>query len=93
MYNILKTADCRATRIKYGARGPRSAIHVQDVCRVQFMPDSLSSVWGNSVHFAKYLMLRFSNGYSCHGCPILTDLYREYGNQGQYRILLVLAIC
>ncbi len=27
------------------------------------MSDSVSSVWGHSVHFAKFPMLRFSKGY------------------------------
>ncbi len=33
---------------------------------VLFMSDSLTSVWGHTVHFAKFLMLRISKGYSSH---------------------------
>ncbi len=52
------------------------------------MSDSLCSVWGHSVHFAKFPVLRFSEGYCSHSChPILTKLYGKYGNQ-EYRLML-----
>ncbi len=34
--------------------------HGASVCTVPFMADPLSSVWGHSVHFAEFSMLRFS---------------------------------
>ncbi len=43
---------------KLGTRGPRVYI-----CRILFASDSLSSVWGHSVHFAKFAILRFSKRY------------------------------
>ena len=49
MCNILKTADRRAKRTKFGTRG--TIVHT---CRELLMPDSLSLVWGHSVHFAKF---------------------------------------
>ncbi len=54
------------------------------ICRVLLMPDSLSLVWGHSVHFAKFPMLRFSEGYispSFHS--ISTKFYCKYvGHEG-----------
>ncbi len=44
--------------------GTRPTIYY--ICRVLFMVDPLSSVWGHSVQFAKFLMLRFSKGYCSH---------------------------
>ena len=46
-------------RWKFGTRG--STVHI---CRVLLMPDSLHLVWGHSVHFARFPMLRFSKCYS-----------------------------
>ena len=43
---------------KFGTRG--STVHI---CGVLLMAESLSLVWGHSVHFAKFRMLRFSKGY------------------------------
>ena len=34
---------------KFGTRGTKA-----HMCRVLLMPDSLSLVWGHSVHFAKF---------------------------------------
>ncbi len=42
--------------------GTQGAMYCICTCRVLFMSDSLSSVWGHSVHFAKFRMLRFSKG-------------------------------
>ncbi len=47
MWNISKTADCRAKQT-CGTRG--TTVHIYAVL---LMPDSLSLVWGHSVHFAK----------------------------------------
>ncbi len=44
---------------KFGTRGTFT-VHM---CRVLLVPNSLSLVWGHSVHFAKFPMLRFSKGY------------------------------
>ncbi len=44
---------------KFGTR-PGPKVHI---CRVLLMPDSLSLVWGHSVHFAKFPILRFSKRY------------------------------
>ncbi len=65
MCTILKMADRRAKTTKFGTRGPRYY-----VCRVRYMSDSLSSVWGRSVHIATFLMLRFSKRYSYSFDPI-----------------------
>ncbi len=71
MCNILKAADRNGW--KSGGRGPISCICT---CRVLFMPDSLISVWGHSVHFANFTLLRFSTGYSSHSShTISTKLY------------------
>ncbi len=52
------------------------------------MPNSVSMVWGHSVHFAKFEMLRFSKGYcspSFHS--ISTKFYCKH--VGQKRIQAV----
>ncbi len=43
---------------KFGTRD--TTVHM---CRVLLMLNSLSLVWGHSVHFAKFPMLRCSKGY------------------------------
>ncbi len=43
------------------------------------MSDSLSLVWGHSVHFAKFPMLRFSGGYTAPTIgSILNPLARKF---------------
>ncbi len=89
MWNILKTADRRAKQMKFGTRGPKKSI-----CRVIFGSGHLSSVWGHSVHFAIFPMLRFSKGHCPHGFrPISTNFYGQHGNQGGIQLLHFLAIC
>ena len=62
---------------KLPIRGP-----MQCICRLLFMSDSLSSIQGHSVHFAKFPMLIFSKGYCSHRFyPISTKLYGKHGNQ------------
>ena len=57
--------------------------------RVLWISGSLSSVWDNSVHFAKFPTLRFQMVTLLRQIyPILTKLYGKYGNHGQYRLLL-----
>ncbi len=85
MYNVLKTADRRAKRIKSGNHGPMNCIY-----RTLFMSDS----WGHSVRLAKFLMLRSSKAYSSHSFPpISTKLYGMYGYQGCMGTIAFLAIC
>ena len=74
---------------KFGICGPRNSL-----CRVLFGSGHLSSVWGHSVHFAKFPMLRLSKGYCSHNFySISTKLYRKHGNQGEYMLLAFLALC
>ncbi len=58
MRNISKRADRRALvsegEREFGSRA--TTVHIQ---RVLFMLDSLSLVWGHSVHFAKFPILQF----------------------------------
>ena len=61
MCNILKTADQREKRGKFWGCSLMYCI-----CTVLFMSESLSSVWGHSVHFAKFLILKLSKGYCSH---------------------------
>ena len=77
MCNILKMADRRTKSTKsFETLGPMYCI-----CGVHFVSDSVSSVWGHSVHFAKFLMLGLSKGYYSHNFhPISTKLYGKYGN-------------
>ncbi len=50
--------------------------------------DSVSSVWGPLVHFAKFPALKLSKGYYSHSFhPISTKLYGNYGNQGGKRAI------
>ncbi len=65
-----------------------------DVCRVLLMPDSLSLVWGHSVHFAKCPILRFSKHYSFNNFHhILPKLHAKNHNQGLIWAITFLAIC
>ncbi len=53
------------------------------------MSDSLSSLWGHSVHSAKFTMLRFSEGYCSHSFHLIsTKLYDKYAIDGEYRLLI-----
>ncbi len=52
------------------------------------MSDSLRSVWGHSVHFAKFQMLRFLKGYCSHSFhPVLTKLYERYISHGEIQAI------
>ncbi len=85
--NILKTADRRAKRMKIGTWGTSNSL-----CRVLFGSSHFTSVWGYSVHFAKFPMLRFSKGCYFHSChPIWIKFYGKQGGWGGYRQLLFLA--
>ncbi len=49
---------------------------------------------GHSVHFAKFTMLRLSNGYCSHSFhPISTKLYGKNGNYGGIGAITFFAIC
>ncbi len=51
------------------------------VC-ILFVSDSLYSVWGHSVHFAKFQMLRPSKKYCSHSFhSISTKCYEKLDNQ------------
>ncbi len=64
---------------KFGNRG--TTVYI---CRVLFMPDSLSLVWGHSVHFAKFPIPWFSKHYSFHSfLQISTKLRTKYHNHMQ----------
>ena len=54
MSNISKTANRRAKWTKMWDSGT-----TVQICKVLLMPDSLSLVWADSVHFAKFLILQF----------------------------------
>ena len=71
MWNILKTVDRRAKQMKFRTRGPRNSI-----CRVLFRLGDLSSVWGHSLHFPKFPMLRLSKRYCAHSFHPLSKPYR-----------------
>ncbi len=74
---------------KFGTRGPRNSL-----CRVLFGSGHLRSVWGHSVHFAKYPMLKFSKGYCCPSFhPVWTKLYWKHGNPGRIQAITIMAIC
>ena len=62
------------------------------LCRVLFMSDSLSSVWGHSVHFAKCLMLTFSKG-CCSLSFNCNQTLEKVCNLGKYRSLIFRVIC
>ncbi len=51
------------------------------------------SIWGRSVHFAKFPILRFSNGYCFHSFhSISSELYDKCVSNGEYRLFLFFAI-
>ena len=62
------------------------------LCRVLFMSDSLSSVWGHSVQFAKCLMLTFSKGY-CSLSFKFNQTLEKVCNLGRDRSLIFRVIC
>ena len=75
--------------LKFGTLGPGNCIY-----RVLVISDSLSSVWGHSVHFVKYLRWRFSKSYCPHSFhSISTKLYGKYGNQGVIQAIMFCTIC
>ena len=87
MWTIPKTADRKVKRATICDRGP-TVLN----CSVLLMPDSLSFVWGHSVHFAKFLILRFSTHYSFNSfCQILTKLHTKYHNQGLIWVITFLS--
>ncbi len=73
---------------KFGTCSP-----LKCVCRVLFVSSHLSSVLGHSVHFAEFLMFRFSKGYCCSFHPISTKLYGKHDNQGGIVAITLLVIC
>ncbi len=76
-------------RWKFGTRGIRNSM-----CRVLFGSGHLSSVWGHSVHFVIFRMLRFSKGFYCPSFHrISTKLYGKHGNQEKIQAITFLAIC
>ncbi len=78
MRNISKMADHRAKRTKVWDSGSYSIF-----CRVLLMPDSLGLVWGHSVHFLKFLILRVSKRYSFNSVhQNSTKLLAKYYNEG-----------
>ena len=56
---------------------------------ILLMPSSLSLVWGHSVHFAEFPILRFSKHNSFNSFhQISTKLHTKYHNQGLITLLL-----
>ena len=89
MWNIWKTAGRRAKRMKYGVPSPRNS-----TCKEIFLSGHLSSVWGHSVHFEKFLLLRFSKGCcspSFH--PASTKPYKKhvFGQNTRYNFFWLFA--
>ena len=71
---------------KFGTRGPK--VHI---CRVRLMPDFLSLVWGHSVHFTNFPILRFSILYlsnNFHRIP--SKLYENIVYHGGMQAITVL---
>ncbi len=63
---------------KFGTRS--TTVHIG---KVLLMPDSLSLVWGNSVHFAKFPIPRVLKHYSFNSFyQISTKLHTMYHNEG-----------
>ncbi len=55
---------------------------------VLFVSGNLSLVWGHSVHFAQFPMLRLSKGYCSHSFhSISPKLYGKHGNQGGMQVI------
>ncbi len=76
-------------RRKCGTRGATAHIY-----RVLFMADSLSLIWGHSMHFAKSPILRFSKHYSSPNFhPILSKIYSRHHIHGAIQAITFLAIC
>ncbi len=90
MWNILKTAVRREKGAKSCDSGPRVYM-----CRGAFYcPDWLTLVCGHSVHFTKFLILRFlKRSYSPNFIQYHPNIIQGITVKGQYRLLLCLAIC
>ncbi len=67
----------------FRTRGARKQIY-----RVLFLSDSLSSVWGYSVHFAKFPMWIFSNGYCPHSFHSILTFMGSMVIKEEYTLLL-----
>ncbi len=57
--------------------------HGNWICRVLFIYDSLSSIWGHSVHFAIFPILRFSKGCE-QSPPVFIQFQGYYSKPGYY---------
>ncbi len=80
LWENLKCEICRKRRVverngrKLGTRG--ATMHI---CRALLMPDSLSLVWGHSVHFAKFPIPRFFE-------TVLLQQFSSDFNQTSYEV-------
>ncbi len=70
---------------KFGPRG--TTVYI---CRILLMPDSLSLVWGHSVHFAKIFDSTIFETILFR--QILTKLHTKYHNLGLIQAITFLAI-
>ncbi len=74
---------------KFGTRGPRKCI-----CRLLFRSGHLSSVWGHSVHFAKFPMLKFQKATApTVFIQFQPNFMESMVIREEYRLLPFLAIC
>ncbi len=87
MCNILKMADHTEKQMKV-LESHSYELHVG-----YYISDSLSSVWGHSVCFAKFPRL-YSKDYCSHTFDaIATKFYVKYSNQREIHAIIFLAIC
>ena len=63
------------------------------IYRVLFMSDSLSSVWGHSVHFICFQMLRFKRLPLPQFSSSFNQFYAKYGNHVGIQVITFLMIC
>ena len=83
MWNFWKTADSRAKRTKLWV-WTHYTVHIQ---RVLLMPDSLSLVWGYSVHFTKIFNFTIKLCCSPNFYPISSKLYTSYPNHRATQVI------
>ena len=74
---------------KFGSQSTTMHIH-----RVLLMPDSLSLVWGHSVHFVNFPILQLLKLCSSPNFYLISSKrYTRYPNHGAIQAIIYLAIC
>ncbi len=77
MWNDWKRLIIERNGWKFGTRGPRNSI-----CMIRFGSGLFSSLWGHSMHYAKFLVFRFQKVTAPTVFIQLTKLCGKHANHG-----------